>query len=196
MAPTPGTANFIFRMNYTVASKVHRLDFWIPQLTLPAPPTSALAVLSLGSNAGTQLSAIEGTINNAVKAVLHTTDEITSYTLLSVQWSPVFVLTPLFTDTLHTAGTQTGAATLGSSARFVMKAGTAKGAIVLNETFDGSVPSRTAAPTPGGTSVFDKLWNAHTTAQYFSLKDSVFPTAVFAVSHQYNKKLLKLRGLR
>lgn len=194
--PTPITAQGLLRCNYTVSGKHHRIDLWVPGIAGGPPYSSAVVLLTMGANAGTPMSTVQGTLANDLKAALNTGDTIDSFTLFSVQASP-YLLTPLYTDTPAVSGTASPPTVLGSSVRFVMKHGVVKGTFVFNEANTGlTYPSRNPAPTTSGTDVFSKVWNLHSFTQYFSLRDQSFPTAVFKVSAQFNRKLLKIRGLR
>jgi hypothetical protein len=189
------TVQNLLRIKYTVSGYQHRADLWIPSVNIVGAPSSSTVSLASGFSSGVTLAVIQGIISAALKAVIKTTDSIDIYALFAVSTGP-FLLTPLYSETPAVAGTGSASGVLGASSRFVMKFGNSKGTIVLNELNNLSAPSRQPVPTLGGTDIWSKFWYWHAGVQYFSLKNGDIPTAVYHVSHQFNRKLLAIRNLR
>ena len=188
-------ANNVLRQLYSVQGKQHHIDYWIPDVVVSGVPSSATCSLLGGSSSGTPLSTIQTQLTAAFLPGLSAASSVDGFELYRVNHSPYYLL-PLYSESVGSVGTNTGSAVLGASTRFVAKAGLEKTSIVLNEFAGIAPPSRAAPPNPAGTSVLDKIWAMFKTNQYFSLRTSAYATSAFRLSEQYNKKLLRTRGLR
>jgi len=188
-------ANNVLRQMYSVQGKQHHIDYWIPSVSIVGVPNSANASLVGGASNGTPLSTIQAALTAAFLPALSVSSSVDGFELYSVSHSPYYFL-PLYSESVGSIGTNSGAAVLGASARFVMKAGIEKTSVVLNELTGILPPSRSAPPSLTGAGILDKLWQFFKTSQYFSLRTTAYAASAFRVSSQFNKKLLKMRSLR
>ena len=196
MPATAITAPFQLAFRYTVTGHVHRSDFYVPSLTLTDPVDGASSILASGASSGVSLDTVITDVVTALKARLPSDATIDTATLYKVIPGDTPTYVPLWSEPIGVSGTGAGTAVLGSSCRVVVKRVPVKGVAIFSELCETYPPTRLAPPVSTGTGLFDKVWKWFFTLNYFCLRDASFPTTVFHVSVQYNKKLLRIRGLR